>query len=176
MSECIGAGCTHRDHGHKGVKGSHVRVEMPTIHPANTPEGQALSNKERIERETQFRQVISHLSLRKQRKMLARAGLDAPAPAEHQPQQALSRRTRRQMARVQAKPVHTPEKATQHVMKTPAVDSLLAAIGHVGVKTGIPLDSMTLKELRTVAQEKGVRVDGKRPSLCSKAELLEALT
>lgn len=38
-----------------------------------------------------------------------------------------------------------------------------------------PDKPITLKELRTQAQERGIRVDGKRPSLCTKAELIQAL-
>lgn len=36
--------------------------------------------------------------------------------------------------------------------------------------------TMTLAELRKEAQGRGIRVDGKRPSLCTKAELVEALS
>jgi hypothetical protein len=35
--------------------------------------------------------------------------------------------------------------------------------------------SMTLADLRALAQTKKIRVQGKRPSLCSKAELIPAL-
>lgn len=70
-----------------------------SIHPSNLPENQAISNKDRIEREVRYKQSIAHLPLRKQRKLLAKAGLNAPEAAEHKPQQALSRRTRRKLAR-----------------------------------------------------------------------------
>ena len=157
-----------------------VIMDEMTIHPDNLPENQVVSNKERVEREAKFRGQIAHLPLRKQRKLLAKVGLDTPVVAQHTPQMALSRRDRRKSAREAAKQPITAQ--VVQMRPTPAIDTLMAVLGH-NVQTGIPVevgvdpsyDQMTLKQLRTVAQGREIRVDGKRPSLCTKAELLVAL-
>lgn len=146
-------------------------TEQPTIHPDNTEEGQAALRKQRQEQEQKFRDSIAHLPLRKQRKILDKYRLAYPTPAPHQPQMALSRRERRKQAR-------EAQKATKgcHVAMEAGSVIAMAAPDPVPDNT-LPSGwrSWPLKDLRHLAQDKRVRVDGRRPSLCTKTELIEAL-
>lgn len=194
MSTCKGApaphSCTHGDacdwdgYTHRGDG----KPYPPGVHPDNTDEAQAAHQKEMAEREQRFRDSIRHLPLRRQRKMLAKYGLEGPQGGDHTPQAALSRRTRRAMARATQKARKGAEIATYaqaHVdvdEHNEAMESFQADTpldkGYVKAESQALPDGWRvwpLKDLRHLAQEKGVRVDGKRPSLCSKAELLGAL-
>lgn len=89
-----------------------------------------------------------------------------PVRGRHRAQPLLSRRERRQASKGARRAERDALRAAQ------AQENALAASWTPKVDV---VTTMTLKELRGLAQEREIRVDGKRPSLCTKAELLEAL-
>lgn len=190
MSTCKGAPAPHNNCPHGNLcDWDRPQIEHPTIHPANDPESpeSRQAAKEAADREARFRDSIRHLPLRRQRKMLAKYGLEGPTGGEHRPQQPLSRRQRRAMARATQKDrkglenavyaaAHVDVSAHNAEMEDypgKGQDSLEPALLHEFAEMGY--SNMTLTQLRKIAQDKHLRVDGKRPSLCSKKELLEAL-
>lgn len=105
-------------------------------------------------------------------------GIPGPgAPYDGMPQPALSRRTRRALARTARRASQDARIAARAL---PAASSEATKAAYLEVDAPAPTDpgfgTWTLKSLREEAQRKGIRVDGKRPSLCSKADLVKALT
>jgi hypothetical protein len=65
--------------------------------------------------------------------------------------------------------------ALQHHREQPLPDRSLAQFNVKRHTIRDSLDQMTLKDIRTMAQDRKIRVDGKRPSLCKREDLIDAL-
>ena len=90
------------------------------------------------------------------------------------PQLSLSRRTRRALER-KARRASQDARVAAAGLPTASSDETKAAYVDM-TPTDPGFGAWTLKSLREEAQRKGIRVDGKRPSLCTKADLITALS